>query len=161
MLKVILHCDFPGTGRLKSDSAMWVCGSAPCLSTPRPRQPGGLHLPSAVGRVPGLGFSLPPPGPKNLEWPSVLSLWCLALARLHISLQKMSPCPGARASQPPPPYPCFSKGWSCLLSHEITVDFTPHPAFHFSQALYCSPDLRAAKSFNEEFLSEYSQASQM
>ena len=38
--------------------------------------------------------------------------------------------------------------WSLLL----------HPAF--SQALHCSPDLRAAKSFNEEFLLEYSQASQ-
>jgi hypothetical protein len=88
----------------------------------------GLHLASAVGRVPGLGFALPPPRPwKNLEWPSVLSLWCLALAK-HISLQKMSIFPGACDSQSLPPHPHFSKGWSCLLSHENTVVFTPPPS---------------------------------
>lgn len=38
------------------------------------------------------------------------------------------------------------------------VGFTPPPSL--SQALYCSPDLRAAQSFHEGFLSEGSQASQ-
>lgn len=64
MLRVILYCDFPTTGRVKSPTAVRICGSAPCLSTLRPRQQWGLHLASAVGRAPpGLGFSVPPPGP--------------------------------------------------------------------------------------------------
>lgn len=160
MLRVILHSDSPGTGRLESALPCGSVGQFHASAHQGPGIQGGLHLGSAVGRVPGLGFSLPPPGPKNLEWPNILSLWCLALARLHIGLQKMSTFPGAHASQSPPPYPHSSKGWSFLLSHGNTVGFTPPPTpFHFSQALHCSPDPRATQPFNEEFLSECSQAS--
>lgn len=62
------------------------------------------------------------------------------------------------SASPLHPSPHFSKGWSCLLPHDNMVGFTPPPSL--SQALYCSPDLRAAQSFHEEVLSGDSQASQ-
>lgn len=102
MLRVSLHCDFPRTGRLRGSTVVCLCGSAMPQHTEAEVTMGSV-CDFAVGTVPGLDFVLPPLWPwKNMDWPSVWSLWCLPLAPLHISLQKMATVPGACVSQSPP-----------------------------------------------------------
>lgn len=76
------------------------------------------------------------------------------MARPHMSLQKMAVIPEACVNQCPP-QPHFSRGWNCPLPHVNKVGF----ASPF-QPLTQHSRLRAAKSFNGEFLSEYNQTSQ-
>lgn len=129
---------------------LWV---SPMPQHTNARQQWSLHLASAVG----LGFSLP-------------ASWALKELGMAKCLEPVGFGPGqatyqfaenvyisrslCHPSACPLTHPHFSKAWSCLLLHENMVGFLPHLAF--SQALYCSPDLGAAKSFNEE----HSQASQ-